>query len=70
MLLFYLSQSFEKANKSLLALIKTEYLSDSEKNIEAHLSTKIGHDKRKATKEVVDFLWQMYPNMEFEQIKI
>jgi hypothetical protein len=35
----------EKANKSLLALIKTEYLGEQETIIEEYFTKKIGHDK-------------------------
>jgi hypothetical protein len=67
--MFYLSQSFEKANKCLLALIKQEYLTESESTIEEYLSKRIGHDKKQATKEIIHFLQERNNNMEFEQIK-
>lgn len=67
--MFYLSQSFEKANKSLLALIKQEFLSESESSIEEYFSKRIGHDKRQATKEIIDFLRERNSSMEFEKIK-
>jgi hypothetical protein len=50
--MFYLSQSFEKANKCLLALIKQECLTESESTIEDYFSKRIGHDKKQATKEL------------------
>jgi hypothetical protein len=50
--MFYLVQSFEKANKCLLALIKQECLTESESTIEDYFSKRIGHDKKQATKEL------------------
>jgi HEPN domain-containing protein len=67
--LFYLSQAFEKANKSVIALIKQEYLNEPESSIEEYLLKRIGHDKKRATKEIVEFLQQRDNKNEFEQIK-
>lgn len=68
--MFYLSQSFEKANKSLLALIKQEFLGESESITEEYLSKRIGHDKKQATKEIIRFLQERNSNTASEQIKV
>ena len=53
--MFYLSQSFEKATKSLLVAFKKKSQSESESTIEEYLSQDIGHDKKKVVKKVIDF---------------
>lgn len=67
--LFYLSQSFEKANKSLLALIKEKFLNEDRNATEEYLSKRIGHDKKRATKEIIDFFKRKEKEKDFNQIK-
>jgi HEPN domain-containing protein len=66
--MFYLSQSFEKAIKSLLVILEEKNTTISESDIEQNLS-RIGHDKKKMMKKVIDFLKQNNNNAEFEKIK-
>jgi hypothetical protein len=65
--LFYLSKSFEKANKSLLAFMKMEYSKEGERDVETYL-IKCGHDKKEIIKNIIKFFKQQYSIHEFDHI--
>jgi hypothetical protein len=67
--LFYLSQAFEKANKSLLAIIKQKYLGEDEQATEDYLPKRIAHDKGRATKEIIEFFRKNGHGTDFDQIR-
>jgi hypothetical protein len=65
--LFYLSQSFEKANKSVLAFMKIEYSKEGERNVETYL-IKCGHNKKRIIRNIIKFLKQQYSIYKFDNI--
>ena len=66
--MFYLSQSFEKAIKSLSVILEEKNTTISESDIEQNLS-RIGHDKKKMMKRKLSTSEQNNNNAEFEKIK-
>ena len=66
--MIYLSQSFEKANKSPLALIKTEYLGEQETILEEYFTKNVGHDKKKTTNQLIKFFKGNDSNLDFDKV--